>query len=423
MEKLGSISSTENDDDDVRDDCKLPALPLAMKRDDPILDTYNAWQRETIASVLLPLPPVKNSAAFSQRHSPSFEDLNKNSTTTSTNGDSPDFGKNHIPSPVEKMPYDDLLRAGDATEEGCVVDGKGLPTTSSSFPPSVALPNLDDRQHGHVSSTSTCVLKMSHINHLFRQNTNNYRGDIGFDRGTIKETLPSAYITTATSLSPYHGNSTSANANYDSPRPMAECHPAIITSSTPLPPKSMGDNPSPLSSESRFQSGLTWTAAENHIFSPSNQFQRHTEDSSSATVESSEDSGGRSKKKKGAWQENFERLKKYKNEHNGSCDVPQKVSLGAWVNKVSRFFPCSLGVTLTQHCRLQQRMEYKVLIDGTRRSSMTDERRRLLESIGFKWAEQKGQASWERRFNELVAYKNMVSISTLTSLEIEREFH
>jgi hypothetical protein len=53
-------------------------------------------------------------------------------------------------------------------------------------------------------------------------------------------------------------------------------------------------------------------------------------------------------------------------------------------------------------------MEYKALVEGKKRSSMNEERRRNLESIGFKWAELKGQASWEKRFSELLAYKNEV---------------
>jgi hypothetical protein len=53
-------------------------------------------------------------------------------------------------------------------------------------------------------------------------------------------------------------------------------------------------------------------------------------------------------------------------------------------------------------------MEHKALVEGKIRSSMTVERRRHLESIDFKWAEQKGQVSWEKRFSELVAYKSEV---------------
>jgi hypothetical protein len=38
-------------------------------------------------------------------------------------------------------------------------------------------------------------------------------------------------------------------------------------------------------------------------------------------------------------------------------------------------------------------MEMKVLLEGKKRSSMTDERRRLLESINFRWGEEKGEFS------------------------------
>ena len=41
---------------------------------------------------------------------------------------------------------------------------------------------------------------------------------------------------------------------------------------------------------------------------------------------------------------------------------------------------------------------------------MTTERMRLLDSIGFRWPEPRGQALWDRRFNELVEYKNEVWI-------------
>jgi hypothetical protein len=38
-------------------------------------------------------------------------------------------------------------------------------------------------------------------------------------------------------------------------------------------------------------------------------------------------------------------------------------------------------------------MEMKVLLEGKKRSSLTDERRRLLESINFRWGEEKGEFS------------------------------
>jgi len=58
------------------------------------------------------------------------------------------------------------------------------------------------------------------------------------------------------------------------------------------------------------------------------------------------------------WLVKFNLLKKYKAEHNGSCDVPQKDPLGAWVNKVCQaesfshssslaFSVCNLNLTLS----------------------------------------------------------------------------
>lgn len=52
-------------------------------------------------------------------------------------------------------------------------------------------------------------------------------------------------------------------------------------------------------------------------------------------------------------------------------------------------------------------MEKKKLDNGDK-TSLTRERQRQLESIGFKWAVPKGQAAWEKRFNELVAFKAKV---------------
>ncbi|KAL7549781.1 hypothetical protein ACHAWF_013040 [Thalassiosira exigua] len=84
------------------------------------------------------------------------------------------------------------------------------------------------------------------------------------------------------------------------------------------------------------------------------------------------------------WAEKFELLKQYKQE-NGHMNVPQKLPpLGNWVNK--------------------QRME-KRRLDKGESTSMTLQRRDLLNSVGFVWAEPKGQESWDRRFKELVAFK------------------
>ena len=232
----GSISSKESDDDNVQDDDKLPALPLAMRSDDPILDTYDAWQRDITPMPSLELPGMKDPPplTFLHRHT-SFEDFDENGTTTPTNNNSPNIRNHRIPSPL-KMPYDDILRTHDA-EEACV-DGERLPIMSSVFPHSVCLPNLDDQQH---EQTAASIINMNHTDHLFQQTNNNYAaGGIAFDRNTIPPTYNFNSIIAATSISlsttadRNHRNSTSceANANYDSPtRPILEDHPAIVTQS------------------------------------------------------------------------------------------------------------------------------------------------------------------------------------------------
>ena len=55
----------------------------------------------------------------------------------------------------------------------------------------------------------------------------------------------------------------------------------------------------------------------------------------------------------------------------------------------------------------QQRMEKKKFDKG-QHTSLTRERKRHLESIGFRWAEPKGQEAWEKRYHELVAFKAKV---------------
>ena len=88
------------------------------------------------------------------------------------------------------------------------------------------------------------------------------------------------------------------------------------------------------------------------------------------------------------WDIRFGELKAFKLKY-GHCNVPQKYpankSLGIWVNK--------------------QRMEYNKRIDGKRKSSLNDIRLEKLQSIGFRWAKRKGEASWENHFDALVAYK------------------
>jgi hypothetical protein len=88
------------------------------------------------------------------------------------------------------------------------------------------------------------------------------------------------------------------------------------------------------------------------------------------------------------WDIRFKELAAFKQKH-GHCNVPQKYeenkSLGIWVNK--------------------QRMEYNKRADGKKKSSLNDSRLKRLESLEFRWAKRKGQASWESHFDALIKYK------------------
>jgi len=91
---------------------------------------------------------------------------------------------------------------------------------------------------------------------------------------------------------------------------------------------------------------------------------------------------------KRAWEDNYNRLKAY-NILFGNYHVPQKYKddpdLGRWVKN--------------------QRDKYRLYQEG-RQSSMTPERIKLLEDIGFQWSV-KGLSnrSWFDNFNQLRAYK------------------
>jgi hypothetical protein len=378
--KTGSISSKESDDDNVQDDGKLPALPLAMRCNDPILDTYDAWQREITPMPPLEFPGMKDPPPLTFLHChTSFEDFNENGTTTPTNNNSPnnDTRNHRIPSPL-KMPHDDILRTHDA-EEACL-DGERLPIMTSVFPRSVCLPYLDDQQHEHTAAT---FINANHTDHLFQQPNNNYAtGGIAFDRNTIPPpTYNSNSITVATSISlsattgRYHRNITSceANANYNSPtRPILEDHPAIVTQSE------ITENPTHNSAVvevnilphgDQIQSEIKELSSEMYIaktagyglvhYSPNSAFAvkaapaNHTKTpvaspvsstirppTVAAVIGSEEGSDCQARIRKSdqhsidPWVVKFNLLKKYKDEHNGSCDVPQKDPLGAWVNKV-----------------------------------------------------------------------------------------
>eukprot|EP00585_Thalassiosira_rotula_P004067 CAMPEP_0196141100 /NCGR_PEP_ID=MMETSP0910-20130528/8772_1 /TAXON_ID=49265 /ORGANISM="Thalassiosira rotula, Strain GSO102" /LENGTH=745 /DNA_ID=CAMNT_0041402137 /DNA_START=124 /DNA_END=2361 /DNA_ORIENTATION=- len=108
--------------------------------------------------------------------------------------------------------------------------------------------------------------------------------------------------------------------------------------------------------------------------------QRLIAPSSSGSTASSTGEGG-------SWERRYSELLEFKRLHN-HCEVPQNyvenTSLGTWVNK--------------------QRMEQKNRIEG-KNSSLNDSRLERLQRIGFRWAKRKGQASWDEKFNELVAYK------------------
>ncbi|GFH61991.1 hypothetical protein CTEN210_18467 [Chaetoceros tenuissimus] len=85
------------------------------------------------------------------------------------------------------------------------------------------------------------------------------------------------------------------------------------------------------------------------------------------------------------WNERFEKLKEFKTQQ-GHCNVPHKYqlnkALGYWVNN--------------------QREQYKLLSKG-KKSSMTEQRVKKLENIGFMWNRLKD--TWNERYEELKEYK------------------
>jgi len=115
---------------------------------------------------------------------------------------------------------------------------------------------------------------------------------------------------------------------------------------------------------------------------------RHPERTTSPVASAASASRPSSSSKRGnTWELRYNELLEFKQLH-GHCDVPQNyapnTSLGIWVNK--------------------QRMEHKNRLDG-KSSSLNDGRLARLQSIGFRWAKRKGQASWEEKFRELKEYK------------------
>ena len=87
------------------------------------------------------------------------------------------------------------------------------------------------------------------------------------------------------------------------------------------------------------------------------------------------------------WQERFEELVEFRKER-GNCLVPHNWSgnrsLAQWVKR--------------------QRYQYKLKKEG-RHSTLTDERLRVLEEMGFVWSSHR--ASWEERFNDLAEFSEV----------------
>ena len=87
------------------------------------------------------------------------------------------------------------------------------------------------------------------------------------------------------------------------------------------------------------------------------------------------------------WETRFGELKIYRENH-GHCNAARKNSLGRWVHK--------------------QRGQYRLLKQG-KPSCMTDDRIRMLDTIGFRWdigtTLKGGDDPWHARFQELQNYK------------------
>ena len=86
------------------------------------------------------------------------------------------------------------------------------------------------------------------------------------------------------------------------------------------------------------------------------------------------------------WADRVKELIKYRNDH-GHCNVPQKLSLRSWVYR--------------------QRQEFKKF-DAEKASSMTPQRIKILNHIGFVWDasdKKRDDEGWMRMFEELMEYK------------------
>jgi hypothetical protein len=85
------------------------------------------------------------------------------------------------------------------------------------------------------------------------------------------------------------------------------------------------------------------------------------------------------------WNERFHELRQFRQEHDHCCvpsHWPQNPPLAQWVKR--------------------QRYQYKILKEG-QHSTMTEERKRLLEELNFVWDSH--SVFWEERLNELHAFR------------------
>lgn len=160
----------------------------------------------------------------------------------------------------------------------------------------------------------------------------------------------------------------------------------VLPAPSPAPSKKTSPVASPV--RSRSSSSYAQLKSPSEDLSYSSIRKRDTASFSPITFNHNLVAGSQYERADSIWDIRFKELSAFKAKY-GHCNVPQKYpankSLGIWVNK--------------------QRMEYNKRIDGKKKSSLNDSRLERLQSLGFRWAKRKGQASWENHFDALVAYK------------------
>jgi Helicase associated domain len=93
------------------------------------------------------------------------------------------------------------------------------------------------------------------------------------------------------------------------------------------------------------------------------------------------------------WRKRYEELVEYKNIH-GHCNVPQSTDLGKWV-KMQR--ENKHETDLKREGKTPQRKKPK--------PCLSEDRIAKLEAIGFQWRVAKPAVGWDRRYQQLVEYK------------------